>query len=71
MGALKSVFRLLGAPFRPIGSLMGRFLNTPFRQATAVFLFSYVLIEVGIPFIPPLFGLASAPVPNTVVLEYL
>ena len=71
MGALKSVFRLLGAPFRPIGSLMGRFLNTPFRQATAVFLFSYVLIEWGIPLIPPLFGLSSAPVPNTVVLEYL
>ena len=71
MGALKSVFRLLGAPFRPIGSLMGRFLNTPFRQASAVFLFAYVLIEFGIPLIPPLFGLSSAPVPNTVVLEYL
>jgi len=71
MGALKSVFRLLGTPFRPISSVMARFLNTPFRQATAVLLFSYVLIEVGIPFIPPLFGVASAPVPNTVVLEYL
>ena len=71
MGALKSVLRLLGAPFRPIGSLMGRFLNTPFRQATAVFLFSYLLIEVGIPLIPPVFGMPSAPVPNTVVLEYL
>ena len=71
MGALKSVFRLLGAPFRPIGSLMGRFLNTPFRQATAVFSLAYVLIEHGIPRIPPLFGLPSAPVPNTVVLEYL
>ena len=50
---------------------MGRFLNTPFRQATAVLLFSYVLIEVGIPFIPPVFGMPSAPIPNTVVLEYL
>jgi len=71
MGALKSVFRLLGAPFRLINSVMGRFLNTPFRQATAVFLFACGLIEVGIPFIPPLFGMPSAPVPNTVVLEYL
>ena len=71
MGALKSVFRLLGAPFRPIGSLMGRFLNTPFRQATAVFLFSYVLIEWGIPLMDHVPGLSSAPVPNTVVLEYL
>ena len=71
MGALKVVFRLLGAPFRPISSVMGRFLNTPFRQATALLVFAYLLIEIGIPFIPPLFGLASAPVPNTVVLEYL
>jgi len=71
MGALRSVFRLLGAPFRLINSVMGRFLNTPFRQATAVFLLAYGLIEVGIPFIPPLFGMPSAPVPNTVVLEYL
>jgi mono/diheme cytochrome c family protein len=71
MGALRSVFRLLGAPFRLINSVMGRFLNTPFRQATAVFLLAYGLIEVGIPFIPPLFGMTSAPVPNTVVLEYL
>ena len=71
MGALRSVFRLLGAPFRLINSVMGRFLNTPFRQATAVFLLACGLIEVGIPFIPPIFGMPSAPVPNTVVLEYL
>tara|TARA_B100002049_G_scaffold18603_1_gene12633 strand:- start:221 stop:1012 length:792 start_codon:yes stop_codon:yes gene_type:complete len=50
---------------------MGRFLNTPFRQATAVLFFAYALIEVGIPFIPPVFGMPSAPIPNTVVLEYL
>ena len=68
MGALKSVFRLLGAPFRLISSVMGRFLNTPFRQATAVLFFAYALIEVGIPFIPPVFGMPSAPIPNTVVL---
>ena len=71
MRALKSVFRLLGAPFRLASSIMGRFLDTPFRQATAVLAFSYVLIEFGIPFIPPVFGMTSAPVPNTVVLEYL
>ena len=71
MGALKVVFRLLGAPFRLISSVMGRFLNTPFRQATALLVFAYLLIEIGIPFIPPLVGFPSAPVPNTVVLEYL
>ena len=46
-------------------------LNTPFRLAVALLVFAYLLIEVGIPFIPPLFGLASAPVPNTVVMEYM
>ena len=46
-------------------------LKTPFRVAVALLAFSYLLIEVGIPFIPPLFGVASAPVPNTVVFEYM
>ncbi len=48
-----------------------RFLDTPFRQALAVLVVAYVLIDFGIPYIPPLFGVDSAPVPNTVVLQYL
>ena len=47
------------------------FLSTPFRQAVAILGVAYLLIEFGIPNIPPLFGVASAPVPNTVVLQYL
>jgi mono/diheme cytochrome c family protein len=47
------------------------FLNTPFRQAVAIVAVSYVLIDFGIPYIPPLIGIPSAPVPNTVVLQYL
>ena len=46
-------------------------LRTPFRQAIAILAVAYALIEFGIPYIPPLFGVASAPVPNTVVLQYL
>lgn len=46
-------------------------LRTPFRQAVTILVLAYALIEFGIPYIPPLFGVASAPVPNTVVMQYL
>ena len=46
-------------------------LSTPFRQAIAILAVAYALIEFGIPYIPPLFGFASAKIPNTVVLQYL
>ena len=46
-------------------------LRTPFRQALAILAVAYALIEFGIPNIPPLFGVESAPIPNTVVLQYL
>jgi mono/diheme cytochrome c family protein len=45
--------------------------RSPFQQAIAIMAVAYVLIEFGIPYIPPLFGMASAPVPNTVVAQYL
>jgi len=47
------------------------FLNTPFRQAVAVLLVAYLLVEFGIPWLPPLVGFDSAPVPDTVVLQYM
>ncbi|HEX9885056.1 MAG TPA: hypothetical protein VGA70_01135, partial [Longimicrobiales bacterium] len=50
---------------------MRALLGTPFRQAVAILAVAYVLIDFGIPLVPPLFGVASAPVPNTVVLQYL
>jgi hypothetical protein len=46
-------------------------LDTPFRQVVAILVGAYVLIELGIPYIPPLVGFDSAPVPNTVVLQYM
>ena len=51
---------------------MGRFLlKHPFGQAVLVLLFSYVLLDFGIAYIPPLVGIASAPVPNSVLLQFL
>jgi len=46
-------------------------LDTPFRQALAILVGAYLLIEFGIPYLPPLLGFDSAPVPNTVVLQYM
>ena len=46
-------------------------LRPPFRQAIVILAVAYALIEFGIPYIPPLFGVASAKIPNTVVLQYL
>lgn len=46
-------------------------LRQPFWQAILVLLASYVLIKWGIPYIPPLIGIASAPVPGSVILQYM
>lgn len=43
----------------------------PFGQAAVVLVVSYVLIKFGIPFIPTLFGVASAPVPTSVIFQYM
>jgi len=48
-----------------------RFVNTPFRQVSLILVVAWILIEFGIPYLPPLIGFQSAPVPNTVVLQYL
>lgn len=43
----------------------------PLGQAAIVVVLAYVLFEWGIWLLPPLFGVASAPVPATVVLQYM
>jgi hypothetical protein len=45
--------------------------RTPFAQAVVVMVVAYLLIDFGIPYIPPLLGIRSAPVPNTVVFQYM
>ncbi len=46
-------------------------IRHPFWQATLVMVGAYLLIRFGIPYIPPLFGVTSAPVPRSVVLQYM
>ncbi|MGQ0563398.1 MAG: c-type cytochrome [Gemmatimonadota bacterium] len=48
-----------------------RALRHPFWQAVAVLVISWLLIRFGIPFIPPLLGTHSAPVPASVMLQYM
>jgi mono/diheme cytochrome c family protein len=46
-------------------------LRHPFWQAVLVLLVAYALIRWGIPFVPPLFGVSSAPVPQSVLVQYM
>ncbi|HUG39768.1 MAG TPA: cytochrome c [Longimicrobiales bacterium] len=50
---------------------MMRYLRHPLGQAAAVLLAAYALFEFGIAYIPPLLGIASAPVPGSVLLQYM
>jgi len=43
----------------------------PFGQAVAILVVAWLLIEYGIPYLPPLVGIESAPVPGSVVLQYM
>ena len=46
-------------------------MKHPFGQAVLVLVVSYLLLNYGIVYIPPLIGLASAPIPNSVLFQYL
>lgn len=46
-------------------------LGHPFWQAVALVVLAYILSTVGITYLPPLFGVPSAPVPASVVVEYM
>ncbi len=43
----------------------------PFGQAVAVVAVAYVVVKWGIPYVPQLVGIASAPVPGSVMLQYM
>jgi len=49
---------------------MKKHLGHPFWQATLVVVGAFILIRWGIPYLPGLIGVASAPVPASVLLEY-
>lgn len=46
-------------------------LGHPFWQAVILLVATYALFTVGIRYIPPLLGVPSAPVPSSVVVEYM
>lgn len=46
-------------------------LTHPFWQAVLVLVGSWLLVRFGIPYLPPFFGIESAPVPGSVVLQYM
>ena len=46
-------------------------LGHPFWQAVLVVLLCYLLFRFGIAYLPPLLGIPSAPVPQSVVLQYM
>ena len=50
---------------------MMRYLKHPLGQLIALVVVSYLVIDFGIVYIPPLLGIESAPVPNSVLLQYL
>ncbi|MCK5447871.1 MAG: cytochrome c [Gemmatimonadetes bacterium] len=49
----------------------GGVLGHPFWQSALVLVASYLLFTVGVAVIPPLLGIASAPVPRSVVWQYV
>ncbi len=46
-------------------------LRHPFSQAVGLLFVAYVVFEFGIAHVPPLLGAASAPVPDSVLLQYM
>lgn len=47
------------------------YLRHPFWQAVVLLVAAYLVFKWGIATIPPLLGIASAPVPKSVVLQYM
>jgi mono/diheme cytochrome c family protein len=48
-----------------------KLLRHPFWQAALVLVVAWILITFGIPYLPRLAGMDSAPVPGSVVLQYM
>lgn len=46
-------------------------LRHPFWQGVALTVGAYVLFKFGVRYLPPLFGMKSAPVPSTVLAQYM
>jgi mono/diheme cytochrome c family protein len=49
----------------------GLTVRHPFMQAVLLFVAAYLLFRFGIPYLPPLVGVRSAPVPQAVLLQFM
>ncbi|HET6703126.1 MAG TPA: hypothetical protein VFH14_15030, partial [Gemmatimonadaceae bacterium] len=52
-------------------SRLGAWVRHPFWQAVLLLILAYVLFKFGIAFLPPLLGMRSAPVPSSVIVQYM
>jgi hypothetical protein len=50
---------------------MMRYLRHPLGQFAAILVVAYVVFDYGIAYVPPLLGIESAPVPKSVLLQYM
>lgn len=50
---------------------MSKFLRHPFWQAILVTVVAWIVLKYGIAYLPPLLGMRSAPVPSSVLLQYM
>ncbi|MGH7481203.1 MAG: c-type cytochrome [Longimicrobiales bacterium] len=46
-------------------------LRHPFTQAVLLLFAAWIVFELGIAYVPPLLGIESAPVPDSVLLQYM
>lgn len=46
-------------------------LRHPFWQALLLLVLAYLVFKIGVGYLPPLIGIKSAPVPSTVVMQYM
>ncbi len=68
VGALVTFFVLVLVGL--LANLLGRLREHPFWQAVLLLVASYVVFRWGSALLPPLIGIPSAPVPNSVLLQY-
>jgi mono/diheme cytochrome c family protein len=47
------------------------YLRHPFWQAVLLLVLAYLVFDFGVAYLPPLFGIRSAPVPSSVLLQYM
>ena len=56
---------------QPAGARLRNALAHPFWQALLVLVLCWLLFDFGLALLPPLFGVRSAPVPRSVVMQYM